>query len=276
MGRLAALRTGRAVVAFPRALLHAGLEATLEPVATSSTKVVVTLHNESNSPARERAAALPDTLIAAHLLLGVSSGKLISLLDPPPELAAAAASCTQRGLWPVLIGKPGTHTQLLASPIILYDYPQIAAESRADSYDATEIDEILLLRVLTLTDPEKRELCAGDPRARAILARAEALSSDELLRLHGRLERTDGNRGAIRVGERVRLRPRAGADIFDLALSGRLATVREVHRDFEDRLQLSVTVDDDPGADLGALGLPGHRFFFFADEVERTNWGDLS
>ena len=133
-----------------------------------------------------------------------------------------------------------------------------------------------MLRVLTLSDAEKRELTAGDPRARAILARAEALSSDELMRLHGRLERTRADSSAIRIGERVRLRPKAGADIFDLALSGRMATVREVHRDFEDRLQLSVTVDDDPGADLGELGLPGHRFFFFADEVERTSWGDQS
>jgi len=275
LGRLSALRNGRAELSFSRGRLHGRLEAALEPVTSNSARVAVMLHNESNSPARERVAALPDTLIAAHLLLGVSSGAFVSLLDPPPEFAKPAASCTQRGLWPVLVGKPGRRNQLLASPIILYDYPQIAPESRADSCDATEIDEILLLRVLTLSDAEKRELAAGDPRARVILARAEALSSDELMRLHGRLERTGGNSATICVGERVRLRPKAGADIFDLALSGRMATVREVHRDFEDRLQLSVTVDDDPGADLGELGLPGHRFFFFADEVERTR-GDQS
>ncbi len=193
--------------------------------------------------------------MAAHLILGVRAGELISQLDPPPELAFAAQACEQGGLWPVLVGAPGSASQLLASPIILYDYPRIAPESRADSCDATEIDELLLLRVLTLSDAEKSELSAGDPRARAILARAEALSQSELLRLHGRLEETHA-RAPIAVGERVRLCPKARADIFDLALAGRVATVRAVARDFEDRVYLSVTVDDDPGADLGALGLP--------------------
>jgi hypothetical protein len=170
-----------------------------------------------------------------------------------------------------LAGKAGTTNQLLASPIILYDYPRVAPESRADSCDATEIDEILLLRVLTLSDAEKRELRTGDPRARAILARAEALSQGELLRLHGRLEEPRARTPSFVVGERVRLCPKARADIFDLALAGRVATVRSVTRDFEDRVYLSVTVDDDPGADLGALGLPGHRFFFSPDEVERLD-----
>jgi len=176
-------------------------------------------------------------------------------------------------LWPVLAGKKGRTDRLLASPIILYDYPEIAAESRADSCDATEIDEILLLRVLTLSDAEKREISGGDPRARAILARAEALSQDELLRLHGRLRTAPRAAVAPAIGERVRLRPKARADIFDLALAGRIATVRAVERDFEDRVHVSVTVDDDPGADLGIAGLPGHRFFFFSDEVERLEDG---
>jgi len=226
--------------------------------------------------AQGREAALARSLLSAHTILRLQDGEFVSLLDTPPQFQEAAAACSNFGTWPVLAGEPGQRDTVLSSPIILYDYPQIAPESRADSCDATEIDEILLLRVLTLSDAEKRELAAGDPRARAILARAEALSSDELMRLHGRLERTRADSSAIRIGERVRLRPKAGADIFDLALGGRMATVREVHRDFEDRLQLSVTVDDDPGADLGELGLPGHRFFFFADEVERTSWGDQS
>jgi hypothetical protein len=173
----------------------------------------------------------------------------------------------------VLAGKKGTRNQLFASPIILYDYPEIASESRADSCDATEIDEILLLRVLTLSDAEKLELATGDTRSRAILARAEALSQDELLRLHGRLQQAPSAPRAVAVGERVRLRPKARADIFDLALAGRIATVRAVERDFEDRVHVSVTVDDDPGADLGIAGLPGHRFFFFSDEIERLEDG---
>jgi hypothetical protein len=72
----------------------------------------------------------------------------------------------------------------------------------------------------------------------------------------------------IRQGDRVRLRPRGRADIFDLALEGRTATVEAIEQDFEGRAYLAVTVDDDPGRDLGALRQPGHRFFFFPEEVE--------
>jgi hypothetical protein len=72
----------------------------------------------------------------------------------------------------------------------------------------------------------------------------------------------------VRAGDRVRLRPRGRADILDLALAGRAATVEAIEQDFEGRVYLAVTVDDDPGRDLGALRQPGHRFFFQPDEVE--------
>jgi hypothetical protein len=72
----------------------------------------------------------------------------------------------------------------------------------------------------------------------------------------------------VRPGDQVRLRPRGGADILDLALAGKTATVESIEQDLEGRLYLAVTVDDDPGKDLGALRQPGHRFFFQPDEVE--------
>ena len=72
----------------------------------------------------------------------------------------------------------------------------------------------------------------------------------------------------IRAGDRVRLRPAGRADIMDLALAGRAATVASIEQDFEGRVYLAVTVDDDPGRDLGALRQPGHRFFFRPEEVE--------
>lgn len=72
----------------------------------------------------------------------------------------------------------------------------------------------------------------------------------------------------VRAGDRVRLRPRGRADIFDLALAGMAATVDSIEQDFEGRIYLAVTVDDDPGKDLGALRQPGHRFFFQPEEVE--------
>jgi hydrogenase maturation protease len=88
-------------------------------------------------------------------------------------------------LWPVLVGEPHERDGILASPIILYDYPQIASESAGDFFDGTEIDEMLALRVLTLTDAEKDEARRTDPRARALVDRTEALSGEQLLKLHG-------------------------------------------------------------------------------------------
>jgi hypothetical protein len=72
----------------------------------------------------------------------------------------------------------------------------------------------------------------------------------------------------IKPGDRVRLRPLGRADVFDLALNGKIATIISIDQDFEDRIHLSVTVDDDPGNDFGRQGKPGHRFFFGIDEVE--------
>jgi hypothetical protein len=268
-GELAALAGCTVEAAFSRGRLHGSLELRVQALEPSLFRVHAILHNESNCPATERSDALADTLLAAHLLLAVRGGELVSQIDPPAELREASRACEQGGLWPVLAGDEARRDRVLASPIILYDYPQIAPESRADSCDATEIDEILLLRVLTLSDAEKAELRQGDARCRAILARAEALSGDELLRLHGRLQKpAPDTSSALSIGQRVRLQPKARADIFDIALAGRVATVRAVERDFENRVHVSVTVDDDPGADLGALGLPGHRFYFFLDEVE--------
>jgi hypothetical protein len=72
----------------------------------------------------------------------------------------------------------------------------------------------------------------------------------------------------VRQGDRVRLAPRRSADIMDLALAGMTATIESIEQDYEGRVYLAVTVDDDPGKDLGSLRQPGHRFFFQPDEVE--------
>ena len=74
---------------------------------------------------------------------------------------------------------------MLSSPIILYDYPQIAPESPGDLFDGTEIDQMLILNVLNLTDEEKDEMRASDPRGREILERCESLSTEELMTLNG-------------------------------------------------------------------------------------------
>ena len=92
--------------------------------------------------------------------------EFVSLLAPPESLADLAASCQNVGTLPVLVGEEGQCDTLLSSPIILYDYPQIAPESAGDLFDGTEIDEILSLRIMTLTDDEKLEMRQSDDRAR--------------------------------------------------------------------------------------------------------------
>ncbi len=127
------------------------------------------------------------SLVSCHAVLGVEEGEFVSSMAPPDELAAEAAACRNAGLWPVLVGEEPAPDTMLASPIILYDYPIVAPESAGDLFDSTEIDEILTLRILTMTDDEKREMVAADEHARALLARTERLSVDEMQKLHGTL-----------------------------------------------------------------------------------------
>jgi hypothetical protein len=132
-----------------------------------------------------RDSALMRSLLSAHSILNVERGEFISLLDTPEERKEFAAQCKNVGTWPVLVGEEGQRDAMLSSPIILYDYPQIAPESAGDLFDGTEIDEILALRILTLTEGEKQEMRQGDERARQILERTEALPEEQFLKLHG-------------------------------------------------------------------------------------------
>ncbi len=134
-----------------------------------------------------RGAVLMHSLVSTHAILGVNGGEFISLLEPPLDVQSAAHSCRNVGLWPVLVGEQGQRDTLLASPIILYDYPQIAPESAGDLFDGTEIDEILSLRIMTLTDEEKSEIRGADDRARQILERTESMPAEQFMKLHGAL-----------------------------------------------------------------------------------------
>jgi len=129
-----------------------------------------------------REEALKRTFCSAHTVLRAPRGSFVSLTDPPDELREAAAACRNEGTWPVLVED---HHTLLSSPIILQDFPQVAPESPGDLFDGGEIDELLILNVLALTDDEKAEMRETDPRAREILERCEVLSGEQLLRLHG-------------------------------------------------------------------------------------------
>lgn len=90
------------------------------------------------------------------------------------------------------------------------------------------------------------------------------------------LESVSIDGGELRRGNKVRLRPLGRADIFDMALEGRIATIESIEQDFEDRIYLAVIVDDDPGRDLGRGRQPGHRFFFGVDEVEQLGSADTA
>ncbi|HZZ40887.1 MAG TPA: hypothetical protein VFE06_17250 [Acidobacteriaceae bacterium] len=255
--------------------------------------------NETPASAHEPASAKsPQTraFVSAHLLLEVEEGAFVSLLDPPVDLAADAAACMNRGVFPVLAGGDAAH--MLVSPIILYDHPQIAPESAGDFFDGTEMDEMLALRVLTLTDEEKAEMREGDHRAAAILQRTETLPDEQFLKLHGAVRglrpstpedsEVHGRIEAwnpfedekpplesvrvfgvdLRCGDRVRLWPDKQADILDIAMKGKVAVIEAIEQDLEGNIQLAVVLEDDPGRDMGLLRQAGHRFFFRPEEIE--------
>ncbi|HEV7395659.1 MAG TPA: hypothetical protein VGN86_04035 [Pyrinomonadaceae bacterium] len=154
--------------------------------AEDVTKITVLISNETNlGGVLSRERALLRATVSTHTILGVTGGEFVSLLDPPDELRATAAKCGNIGTWPVMVGPEPAKDIMLSSPIILYDYPQIAPESAGNLFDGTEIDEILTLRIMTLTEEEKREMRAVDERARQILERTETLPVEQFMKMHG-------------------------------------------------------------------------------------------
>ena len=153
-------------------------------------KITLRVRNNTDAPdIVERDGALLRSMVSVHSILQVTGGRFLSAIDPPADHKEAAAACQNIGTWPVLAGDEGEAGIMLSSPIILYDYPEIAPESPGDLCDGLEIDEILALRILTLTDDEKREVREGDARARQILERTEMLPPEHFQKLHGALRR---------------------------------------------------------------------------------------
>jgi hypothetical protein len=253
-------------------------------------KITVDVFNHTQVPENKLGnpeAVLLRTLASTHTILRTEDGEFVSLMDPPDSLRQLAAHCKNQGTWPVLVGneEAADRSTMLSSPIILYDYPKIAPESPGELFDGTEIDEILTLRVITMTDAEKEEMRRSDPRARRILERTESLPEDQLLKMHGvvrelrsfeedffgndrRLEEAELNGVVLRPGNQVRIKPRSRADIMDIALAERIATIEAIEQDAEGRIHFALVLDDDPGKDLGFMRQPGHRFFYTIDEVE--------
>jgi len=166
--------------------LRLSVKVSAEPVTNSVYRISVRVENATQAATPlDREAALLHSPVSTHTLLGVRDGQFISLLETPEHLVPFAKDCVNVGCYPVLAGDRSTHDTILSSPIILYDYPEVASESGGDLFDATEIDEILSLRIMTLTDEEKREVRNADDRARRILERTETLPQEQLLKLHG-------------------------------------------------------------------------------------------
>lgn len=266
---------------------------------------IANVTDDVEDPGRGRGDWLRRAAIAAHVLLGVEHGAFVSLLDPPQWARGYVEECVSDGAFPVLAGLPGETSAMLSSPIILYDHAQIAQQSTSVFCDALEIDELLSLRTMTLSEQEKREMRGTDPRAAALLAEVESISPELWDRLHGTVRYLDAMTSSAVVrppepeadlelpwwdpgvdgsvdpesdtilvdgvevgrGSRVVLRPgRRRADAYDMFLAGHEATVAAVFHDVDDGLHLAVTIDDDPGA---ALKESHGRYFYFApDEVE--------
>ncbi len=274
--------------------VEGNLEINAQPLEGGLFKITVGIQNTSTCPRfrwNEREAVTMFMFASTHTILSVENGEFISLMDPPADLKAAVRDCRNLHTWPVLVGDEQRRDcdAMLSSPIILYDYPKIAPESAGSLFDGTEIDEILTLRIQTMTDDEKREARGVDELARRLLERTESLSEDDLLRLHGAMRRPDlatpvefddffgastPLEGAtvdgvyLRAGDRVRIRPKARADVLDLALGGQTAVIEAVEQDMEKRVHFALVLENDPGRDLGLLRQPGHRFFYGVDEVE--------
>jgi hypothetical protein len=173
------------VIARSHRALRGQVEISADAVSDGVTRLTVRISNTTPWKGTDREDALRQTFCSAHTIVQTTGGELVSMMDPPEHLRGEAEACENVGTWPVLVGEQGEHHTILSSPIILYDYPEIAPESPGDLFDGTEIDQMLVLNILSMTEEEQEEMRASDPRAREILERCKALSNEDIMRLHG-------------------------------------------------------------------------------------------
>ena len=263
-------------------------------------RLTVSVENAHPDEALAKDDAIRLSLIGAHVLVKADDARFVSLLEPPDAATEAASRCRQQRCFPVLVGPAASNDVVLGSPIILYDYPEIAAESAGALFDSTEIDEILTLRVMTMTDAEKAEARATDPRAAEIIDRCDSMSTESLQQLHGVLRDPHASASAIdavtdtddvpwwepasdesvqpdtdsvmvngiRVarGSLVRVHPSRRADAQDLFFAGKEARVTAVLSDVDGSTHVALVLVDDPAADLHDWY--GRYLYFAPDEIE--------
>jgi hypothetical protein len=255
--------------------LRAEIKLAVDQVEADVHRVTLTVENSTPCAGRTRGEALEHSLISTHPLLRVLGGTFISPLEAP--------QCDNVNTWPVLAAPDDT--AILGAAIVLPDHPQLAPESRGSLFDATEIEEALLLHVHALSDAEREEIAAGDPAVREMVERALASTPEDIVRLHGlmrpadqppvpprpreapatELETTIDGR-SFRLGDRLVLRLAGRIDTYDRMLDGRTATLERIYIDYDDKVHLGVTIDDDPGQEL--MRETGRFHFFYAGEVE--------
>jgi hypothetical protein len=264
---------------FERGPVRVRTSLTVEPAGTRR-RVAYRVENlTSASPSLDRAEALGLSLISTHPILRAAGGaRFVSQLDAP---------CDSVNTWPVL-ASPGDDV-MIGAAIVLPDHPRIAPESRGNLFDNTEIEEALVLHVHALSDGERAEIEEQDAAVKEMIDRALAVSPDEILDLHGRMQLRDPvtreppspsaavrdpTRGlpevevdgvTFRRGGRVVVRPGVEADLQARMLEGRTVTVERIHRDYDGRVHLGVSVDE-PGHEV--LRETGRFLWFFPPEVE--------
>ena len=266
----------------------------VEPAGTRQ-KVSYRVENVTAAPSGlDRAQALGLSLISTHPILRVTGGaRFVSQLDAP---------CDSVNTWPVLASPEDD--VMIGAAIVLPDHPRIAPESRGNLFDNTEIEEALVLHVHALSDGERAEIEEQDAAVKEMIDRALAVTPDEVLNLHGRMELRDPETGGapggadrerdritrepprpsaavrdptrglpevevdgvrFRRGGRVVVRPGVEADLHARMLEGRTVTVERIHRDYDGRVHLGVSVDE-PGHEV--LRETGRFLWFFPPEVE--------
>ena len=281
-GAMAGALSGRAAVkaASVGALT---VELSLETVplpAGDEYEVVLRVRNRTLvSSGLDRAGALRRSLISTHPVLRVAGGRFVSALERP---------CASVNTFPVLAADGDD--VMLGAAIVLPDHPRLAPESLGGLFDSTEIEEALLLHVRTLSDGERAEIERQDPAVRAMVARAQSATPEDIVSLHGRVQLRDpvtleppseppgladpragdsvldvGDR-TFRRGAKVVIRPGPDADIQARMLDGRRATIERIFTDYDGRAHLGLTIDDDPGQEL--MRETGRYLYFFAPELE--------
>jgi hypothetical protein len=268
-----------------RRALRGRLELVLRQAEDCQVLRVRVLNTAEWEGAATRGGVCETSFVSTHLLLQADRARLLS------ATARSGGERVNERCWPVLIEADDGTDAVLAAPMILPDHPQVAPESPGDLFDATEIDEILTLRILTMTDDEKAQARGTDPRAAAIVGRSDALPDSTLAGLHGTAREhtaavvpwwdpvadaaVSPEHDCVRVGDvdirrgsRVRVHPRRRADAQDMFFAGRTATVHAVHLDVDGSVHVAVSPEVGTDEDTAWPADYGRHWFFAPDELE--------